>query len=222
MKMPMASSKSQSSSVVQRLVLLTSVIFNLFVVDSSPLDLPVQNQLRGGGYRGLKSFMETASGNNITFDCSPSGPCIYCSYSEKKDETYRCSETGYRIPMKCAKVVTPVDEDNENKRHKGRANLENTNDKLELHESNAEDSTMSIRQRNMLEDSSDVEVGKVAYVTYRSCMPAVSEEKLSVLGFEALMLLLLVSSSFVIFRRKGTLIMPFMPGAVRVPSNPRF
>lgn len=88
--------------------------------------------------------------------------------------------------MKCAKVGTSIDEANENKRQKGRANLENANDKLKLHElmHNAEDSTASISQRNLLKDSSTMELGKVVYVTYRSCIPAVNEEKLSILGFE--------------------------------------
>lgn len=74
----------------------------------------------------------------------------------QKDETYRCSETGYRIPMRCVKTETP-EEENENKKQKN---------------------------RNLLEDSSKIEAGPEIYVTYRSCIPAVNEEKLSVLGFE--------------------------------------
>lgn len=40
----------------------------------------------------------------------------------------------------------------------------------------------STRQRRLHSDSSDA--GPRSYVTYRSCIPAVNEEKLSVLGFE--------------------------------------
>lgn len=29
------------------------------------------------------SFKETPIGTNITYDCSPSGPCVPCTYSEK-------------------------------------------------------------------------------------------------------------------------------------------
>lgn len=35
------------------------------------------------GRRHLMSFKETPIGTNITYDCSPSGPCVPCSYSEK-------------------------------------------------------------------------------------------------------------------------------------------
>lgn len=153
------------------------------------------------------SFKE--SNSNVTFDCSPSGPCLPCQYSEKKDENFRCSETGYRIPMKCVKTstATAADEETENSKHEGRADLQNTD--AQVKERNLEDSS-----------SSTIEVGSEIYITYRSCITPVNQEKLSVLGFEALMLLLLVGSSYVIFRRKGTLFM--MPGAIRVPSNPRF
>ncbi|KAI3730947.1 hypothetical protein L1987_62128 [Smallanthus sonchifolius] len=194
--MPTASSKFRSSLLFQHLF-VAAITFNFISVysssSSSDLSVPHEPQAgRGLGLRGLKSFKEKATGTNITFDCSPSGPCVPCLYSEKKDETYRCSETGYRIPMRCVKIETPVDEENETKKQK---------------------------DRNLLEDSSNIEVGPEIYVTYRSCIPAVNEEKLSVLGFEALMLLLLISSSFVIFRHKGSLA---MPGAMRLPTNPRF
>ncbi|KAK1415695.1 hypothetical protein QVD17_31480 [Tagetes erecta] len=189
--MPTASSNFRSSLHFQHIFFIAAIAFNFFTLSSS--DLPVPHESEGGrgvGLRGLKSFKEKATGTNITFDCSPSGPCVPCAYSEKKDENYRCSETGYRIPMRCVKIETP-EEENENKKQK---------------------------DRNLLEDSSNIEVGPEIYVTYRSCIPAVNEEKLSVLGFEGLMLMLLMSSSFVIFRRKGSLV---MPGAIRLSTNPR-
>lgn len=225
MKMPTASSKFPSFDFHLHQHLFTAaIIFNFFVVYASS-DLSIPQELEGGGrgvgLRSLKSFKEKKTGTNITFDCSPSGPCVPCQYSEKKDDTYRCSETGYRIPMKCTNIETQVDEENDKKRQKGRSNLENTKDKLKLHVlvHDAEDPTTSIRQRNLLEESSSRESGSGVYITYRSCIPAINEEKLSVLGFEAIILLLLASSLLVIFRRKGTLV---MPGAVRVPTNPRF
>ncbi|KAK9063420.1 hypothetical protein SSX86_017290 [Deinandra increscens subsp. villosa] len=192
-KMPTASSKF----LPFHHLFVVAITFNFFVVYSSPdpsashelsetvLTILIWNLCRGGrgvGLRGLKSFKETATGTNVTFDCSPSGPCVPCLYSEKKDVSYRCSETGYRIPMRCEKSV------DENKK------------------------------RKVKEDSSSTEVESEMYVTYRSCIPAVNEEKLSVLGFEALMLVLLMSSWFVILRRKGGL------GAIRLPTNanPRF
>ncbi|KAL4574154.1 hypothetical protein LXL04_020979 [Taraxacum kok-saghyz] len=193
--MPTASSKFSSAVVLQHLF-AAAIIFNCFVVyaSSDPSVTPeLEGQERGVGRRGLKTFTEKAAGTNSTFDCSPSGPCIPCLYSEKKDESFRCSETGYRIPIRCIKVgSTHGDEENESKKPKG---------------------------RSLLKDSSDIEVGKEVYVTYRSCIPAIDEEKLSVIGFEAIMLVLLASSSFVIYKRKGSL---GMQGFVRLPTNPRF
>lgn len=48
----------------------------------------------------------------------------------------------------------------------------------------AEKLSASIRHRSLLEDSSTIEDGTRAYITYRSCIAPVNEEKLSVLGFE--------------------------------------
>uniref|UniRef100_A0A5B6ZB93 Structural polyprotein n=1 Tax=Davidia involucrata TaxID=16924 RepID=A0A5B6ZB93_DAVIN len=173
------------------------------------------------GRRVLMSFKETPSGGNVTFECSPSGPCIACLYSEKNDEKYRCSETGYRIPFKCVEIRADSKEAGSQKTHKSRSALENTHDKaiphVMLHD--AEELTASIRQRHLLDDSSTLEGGSQTYITYRSCIPAVNEEKLSVLGFEGIILcLLLISGSVIYFRRKRT-------GAisgVRTPTNSRF
>jgi len=41
-------------------------------------------------------------------------------------------------------------------------------------------------QRTLLDDSSASDNKSQAYVTYRSCIPADTEEKLSVLGFEVI------------------------------------
>ncbi|KAI3516352.1 hypothetical protein L1887_15267 [Cichorium endivia] len=189
--MPTASSKFSSPVLLQHLF-VAAITFNCFVVYASS-DLSVPSELeRGVGQRGLKTFQEKPTGTNVTFDCHPSGPCVPCLYSEKKDEKFRCSETGYRIPLRCIKIVTQVDEKIENKKQK---------------------------ERSLLEDSSGIEVGKEVYVTHRSCIPAIDEEKLSVIGFEAIMLVLLAISSFVIYRRKGSLA---MQGFIRVPTNPRF
>lgn len=37
----------------------------------------------GFGRRALLSFKETPRGSNVTFECSRSGPCVACLYSEK-------------------------------------------------------------------------------------------------------------------------------------------
>ncbi|KAE9454568.1 hypothetical protein C3L33_13532, partial [Rhododendron williamsianum] len=138
------------------------------------------------------SFKETPSGGNATFDCSPSGPCVACLYSEKKDEKYRCSETGYRIPLKCEETGAKSNE----------ANSE------------------TAQKDHLLSDVSTSVSGSQAYITYRSCIPAVNEEKLSVLGFEGIMLGMLFISSSVIYikgKRSGA-----PPGSVRIPTSSRF
>ncbi|KAF7123737.1 hypothetical protein RHSIM_Rhsim12G0053000 [Rhododendron simsii] len=156
------------------------------------------------------SFKETPSGGNATFDCSPSGPCVACLYFEKvclfsfflfsflgfpnrlKDEKYRCSETGYRIPLKCEETGASSNEANSETAQKGR----------------------------LLSDVSTSVTGSQAYITYRSCIPAVNEEKLSVLGFEGIMLgMLFISSSVIYIKRKRS---SAPPGSVRIPTSSRF
>ncbi|KAA8533062.1 hypothetical protein F0562_033405 [Nyssa sinensis] len=139
------------------------------------------------GRRVLMSFKETPSGGNVTFECSPWGPCIPSLYSEKNDEKYRCSETGYRIPFKCVEIRAGSKDADCQKTHKSRSALENTHDNAKkthvmLHD--AEELTISIRQRHLLDDSSTLEGGSQTYITYRSCI--VNKEKLSLLGFKGI------------------------------------
>ncbi|KAF9624697.1 hypothetical protein IFM89_012990, partial [Coptis chinensis] len=130
--------------------------------------------------RSLLSFKETQKGSNVTFECTPSGPCISCHYSEKNDDKYRCSETGYRIPLKCVEVESGSKSKDNRKPQKTRSTMEITHavmqDRKEL--------TTSVGHRRLLDDPTTKEDVKQAYITYRSCIPAVFEEKLSVFGFE--------------------------------------
>lgn len=91
----------------------------------------------------------------------------------QSDKKYRCSETVYRIPFKCVETGDGSKAENKQKPEKGRSNLEISviNENLR-------------QRRSLLDDSSTSESGSRAYITYRSCIPAVNEEKLSVLGFE--------------------------------------
>ncbi|OMO54990.1 hypothetical protein COLO4_36263 [Corchorus olitorius] len=196
---------SSNSLVVGHLI---SFLFLLSVLASaSPIDYNHERV----GQRVLMSFKETPKGINRTFDCSPSGPCVPCLYSEKSDEKYRCSETGYRIPFKCVEIDGSSKVESKQKSEKGRSDLE-------ISVSNGNSS----KRRSLLEDSSTSEGGRRAYITYRSCIPAVNEEKISVLGFEAIIFgLLLVSGSVVFLRRKRTITMPGVaPG--RIQQNSRF
>lgn len=55
---------------------------------------------------------------------------------------------------------------------------------------NLEELASSLKHRRLLSDSSTQRNGVgQAYITYRSCIPAVNEEKLSVIGFEVWFLL---------------------------------
>ncbi|KAL3511221.1 hypothetical protein ACH5RR_030622 [Cinchona calisaya] len=175
------------------------------------------------GRRGLMSFKETPNGGNVTYECSPSGPCIPCAYSEKIDEKYRCSETGYRIPFKCVDTGSVSKEVNGKKKQKGRSALESTNTEVKqpVYLNAADDLTTFVTQRHLLDESSMSDDGSQAYITYRSCIPAVNEEKLSVLGFEEIMVgLLLVSGLAIYFKRKRANVV--QSGQVRVPNNSRF
>lgn len=164
------------------------------------------------GKRVLMSFKEISKGSNRTFDCSPSGPCVPCLYSEKGDKKYRCSETGYRIPFKCVETYDDGSKaENKEKSEKSRSNLE-----ISVRNES------SRKHRSLLDDSSASGGGVRAYTTYRSCITAVNEEKLSVLGFEGIIFgLLLISGSVVLLRRKPTITMPGV-AAGRTQANSRF
>ncbi|XP_047332875.1 uncharacterized protein LOC124936420 [Impatiens glandulifera] len=164
-------------------------------------DGTIRSGILTGQRRGLMRFREIPSGSNVTFECSPSGPCIACQYSEKNDPKFRCSETGYRIPLKC--VETRVNADNAKKKNSSKGRL-------------------TLQTNDVSKSSGAAEV----YITYRSCIPAVNEEKLSVFGFESIMLgLLLLSGSVIYFRQKrSNNNNNSQPGIsmVRIPSNSRF
>ncbi|KAK4763695.1 hypothetical protein SAY87_013133 [Trapa incisa] len=168
--------------------------------------------------RALLSFKETPRGINVTFDCSPSGACVPCLYPEKKLEKYRCSETGYRIPLRCVEVTDGA----KAKSVKGRSALDLLQDKAGplLHTG---EETISVDHRTLLEDSSSVEDGRQSYTTYRSCIPASNVEKISVVSFEGgIFFLLLASSAFIYYRKKRSFITMPGVGMTRIPANARF
>ncbi|KAL5722442.1 hypothetical protein ACHQM5_005965 [Ranunculus cassubicifolius] len=208
----MASSISNPPLLLLTFFVLASTII-LKSTQAFSISLP-RNEIRERR-RSLLSFKEIPNGGNATFQCSPSGPCISCPYSQKSDDKYRCSETGYHIPLKCKEIKGGSKLKNDKKAKKDRSTIENTKAKI------MQD---GVEHRRLLDNSSKSEAGNQAYVTYRSCIPAVFEEKLSVLGFEAIMLgLLMVSGPFVYFRRKRSVPMAGVGGPpMRVQSNPRF
>ncbi|MCL7041338.1 hypothetical protein MKW94_019952 [Papaver nudicaule] len=195
------------------LILSFPALFLIISISSFHTQATPQS-IERGGTRSLLSFKETPGGSNSTFECSPSGPCLPCLYSEKGNEKYRCSETGYRIPLKCIGTGHGSKKKTGKKSKKSRSTLENS---MML---DTGETASSIKSRRVLDDSSTSEDGRQAYITYRSCVPAVNQEKLSVLGFEGIMLfMVLCAGSFIYYRRKQVVT---MPGVMRVPSNPRF
>ncbi|KAJ6313360.1 hypothetical protein OIU77_014794 [Salix suchowensis] len=170
----MGSWNSASAAILAVLALLSSIL----AVD---LDHTTENE--GVGRRALLSFKETPHGTNLTFDCSPSGPCVPCAYSEKSDEKYRCSETGHRIPFKCVEI------NHDSNIEKGKQRSPNGRSAVEISDDVSphvilQETTASNKGRTLLDDSSTAKGGSQAYITYRSCI-SVNSENLSVLGFEA-------------------------------------
>ncbi|KAG6757102.1 hypothetical protein POTOM_037403 [Populus tomentosa] len=200
------------------------------------LDIDHTTENGGLGRRVLLSFKETPHGTNLTFDCSPSGPCVPCAYSEKSDEKYRCSETGHRIPFKCVEI----NHDTENE--KGKQHSPNGRSAVEISDDAnphvmLQETTASNEGRTLLDDSSTAKGGSQAYITYRSCI-SVNTEKLSVLGFELalqselgnvepqngslegiILCLLLASGSVVYIRRKQTATVVAGAGVGRIQMN---
>lgn len=89
--------------------------------------------------------------------------------------------------MKC---VESEDVSNVENEKKTRAALEISTDSEKPHVilHDAVELITSIKHRSLLEDSSTSKGKSQAYITYRSCIPAVNEERLSVLGFEVVSL----------------------------------
>ena len=99
--------------------------------------------------RFLLGFKETSKGSNVTFECSPSGPCVSCNSSERRKEKYRCSETGYRIPFKCREVR------GEEASHKKDAKETQQRDQSNVNDDFDEDVVDAfVKQRNLRDDSS--------------------------------------------------------------------
>ncbi|KAJ6981162.1 hypothetical protein NC653_024533 [Populus alba x Populus x berolinensis] len=173
------------------------------------LDIDHTAENGGLGRRVLLSFKETPHGTNLTFDCSPSGPCVPCAYSEK---------TGHRIPFKCVEI----NHDTENE--KGKQHSPNGRSAVEISDDAnphvmLQETTASNEGRTLLDDSSTAKGGSQAYITYRSCI-SVNTENLSVLGFEGIILcLLLASGSVVYFRRKQTATVVAGAGVGRIQMN---
>ncbi|CAA7031893.1 unnamed protein product [Microthlaspi erraticum] len=210
---------SQKSSLVLAIFFIYAVsISSSFLARAHEEQNGDEEEMRSVGRRILLGYKETAKGSNVTFECSPSGPCVSCVSSEKRKEKYRCSETGYRIPFKCKEVR------GEEASHKKNEEEETKNGESNNVDDGDEEVVASEKPRNLLDNSPAVKVKKSqSYKTYRSCVPSANEEKVSVLGFEAFMFgLLLVSGSAIYYRKKQTVPMLGVSSNGRSQSNSRF
>ncbi|KAL3654158.1 hypothetical protein CASFOL_003839 [Castilleja foliolosa] len=151
--------------------LIRPLLFALFIFSSTYLSLAHDSEINVVKGRTLMGFKETSDGGNVTFDCSPSGPCIPCSRSEKSDEKYRCGETGYRIRLKCASSESASKDAKKLEARKTRSMLEHMD--LSVNQFDGGLNISSKSQRRLLgdSDSSKSERGSGAYATYRSCIP---------------------------------------------------
>ena len=104
------------------------------------------------------------------------------------DEKYRCSETGYRIPFKCVEIKDSTKDTKKANSQPARSLLEISDNIAKSHEVShvSGEFTTSQSRRNLLDDSSPSDNKSQAYITYRSCIPPATEEKLSVLNFEVI------------------------------------
>ncbi|KAK4779672.1 hypothetical protein SAY87_015778 [Trapa incisa] len=202
-----------------RLMLLLPLFllsFPWFSSSSRPHPLGIRQSITER--RALLSFKDTPKGSNISFDCSPSGACVPCLYSEKKLGKYRCSETGYRIPLRCVEVT----DGSKVKSDKGRSALDLLQDKAGPLLQTGEE-TISVTHRTLLEELSSVDDGLQSYITHRSCIPASNVEKLSVVSFEGIIFFMLfASSAFIYFRKKQSITTMPGVGMARIPTNARF
>ncbi|KAK7309539.1 hypothetical protein RJT34_06346 [Clitoria ternatea] len=209
------------------LPLLFFLFFFFFFFTISPIRASAQKTAQHGhgfGRRVLMTIKEKPTGSNITFECAPSGPCVPCLYSEKGDEKYRCSETGYRIPFKCVEIKESTKDAMKTNSKKNRSVLEISDSIAKSHEVShvAGEFSTSQSHRILLEDSSTSDNKSQAYITYRSCIPPISEEKLSVLNFEGLVIFLLLISGSIIYLRKRRAVSASGYVAVRAQTNSRF
>lgn len=76
-----------------------------------------------------------------------------------------------------------------------------------------------LKSRSLLGDLSKQESSQQSYIAYKSCVPIKPEEKLSILGFELIMVsLLLICGPIAYFRQKRS-VSAAGAGSVRLPNN---
>ncbi|KAH9318419.1 hypothetical protein KI387_020188, partial [Taxus chinensis] len=145
---------------------------------------------------------ERVTEGNKSFDCSSSRLCFPCSYSEKSDEKYHCSETGHHMSHKCVEVQNNFKEVNKEGIEKdsyhmkdsswdgitsGYKDVQLRNQQTEIRQGETLTNDTGNKDgnwRRLSETSQTLEDTKQIYHIFRSCVPAADEETLSIFGFE--------------------------------------
>jgi hypothetical protein len=176
--------------------------------------------------QNLKQRSDEAEGNSTVLWCSP-GPCLACSASEKADPKLKCSPTGYHKIEQCVKDENGVPDLIKNK-DDGDGHLGASEDPIEgnnqnhLGETETAGSDSSDGDDTTIKERSLVGADDVSQkiLIYRTCLPQDVKEKLSVFGFEGVVLLcLLLSAPAVHYRKKRA---TNTQGMQRIPSTSRF
>ncbi|KAL5985719.1 hypothetical protein ACLOJK_027706 [Asimina triloba] len=108
---------------------------------------------------------------------------VVLCWLEWNDEKYRCSETGYRIPLKCVESGDGSKVANSKALRKRSVLEDDTRSNSHIHPQ-LHTAVRHLKWRRLLDTKFTMEDNKRTYIIYRSCVPPVSEEKLTVIGFE--------------------------------------
>ncbi|KAJ7559358.1 hypothetical protein O6H91_04G081500 [Diphasiastrum complanatum] len=185
---------------------------------------------------------------NASFTCTVSGPCAPCSYSEKQNnDIYQCATTGYREPYKCVETLLPDsvkasslatkkdDEQVSKQKADGTSDVKSSGQSLRHVRREGVEIVASqhgsvtgrlnnllgfVKGRNLFEAEIVTEDGRRIYHMHRSCLPSIDKDRLSVLGFEGIMLAFLAVCGPVLYYRKKRSFL--VSGMARTPSTTRF
>lgn len=180
-------------------------------------------------------FDRKETSGNSSLGCSASGPCTPCSYTEKSDdEKYHCSTTGYRQPYRCVELGENLfngdasKETNQEHNRAGGSSLKTMSERvlqdIEHDQERGIDKQglVGVVGRKLFE-AEDVTThdGQLVFHVFYSCVPTDdTDERLTVLGFEGIVLgLLAVSAPLIYYRRRRSFA---SSGMTRLSTNTRF
>ncbi|CAM6084037.1 unnamed protein product [Calypogeia fissa] len=155
---------------------------------------------------------------NMTLWCT-SGLCVACTSSEKAEAKFKCSPTGYHKAQQCAEDRDAVDMSTTKPKDE-KTTTEVTKDPIQGKDQkptddNVDGGAASLKGRGLVGDA----VSQTT-VIYKTCIPQEVKEKLSVFGFEGVVLVcLLLSAPAVHYRKKRG---AAAQGLQRIPSTARF